>query len=280
MGCHRRRDRVHRLRHLLHRNGAGAPWRSSSPPPQAPRDDAPARPRRPGRTGRRRPCRPPGRWTCVRNSRRPRTQPGSVVGCPIEDAVSQLTENPAARCSHERRAARRLITATNRRIWIHSNFVGRTCYAYCGPGQYSRHDRDTRTVSPAGPRHRGSAATATGEAAAALHRRRVGGHRCGDRLHFVGRVLLRRTGLRTSLPLPPSPRHDVLPRRPRTVAVRRARRPRNVAVRTWRPGGDRSHVPGWWSGCSDRAQPDAQRSSPQHTNATPVAAGCSVAFLS
>ncbi len=267
MGCHRRRDRVHRLRHLLHRNGAGAPWRSSSPPPQAPRDDAPARPRRPGRTGRRRPCRPPGRWTCVRNSRRPRTQPGSVVGCPIEDAVSPLTENPAARCSHERRAARRLITATNRRIWIHSNFVGRTCYAYCGPGQYSRHDRDTRTVSPTGPRHRGSAATATGGAAAALHRRRVGGHRCGDRLHFVGRVLLRRTGLRTSLPLspPPPPRHDVPTRRPRTVTVR-----------AWRSRDDRSRVPGW----SERAQPDAQLSNPQHTNAAPVAADATLPCFS
>ena len=132
MGCHRRGARLHRLRHLLCRNGAGTPWRS--PPPQAPRGimhHHPMMPGGPGGPGGRWGPPPaqqgaPIRWARV-GSRRSRTQPDPVVGRSLSLAVvavgespqpvrcsrgdrrtpgGPLTQRPVARCSLERRATR------------------------------------------------------------------------------------------------------------------------------------------------------------------------------
>jgi hypothetical protein len=119
------------------------------------------------------------------------------------------------------------------------------------------HERNTRTLDPADYRRRSSAAPsgATGQAAAAVCGRGVGGDCRRDHFHLVGHLLLRRHNPRAS-PLPPlSPRHvqtrrSGWSRRPvgrpaggvRTVA---ARLPRRTG---WPRHGSSAFRWTWWSG--------------------------------
>ena len=117
-----------------------------------------------------------------------------------------INSHLVARRSPERRATRHSGTELPR--WIHSKFVAGTCYGGYRPGQYSRHERNTRTPDPADLRRRGSAAPAgaTGQATQALRGRGVGGDCRRDHFHLVGHLLLRRHNPRAPLP-PLSPRH-------------------------------------------------------------------------
>ena len=169
------------------------------------------------------------------------------------------------------------------RVWIHSKFVAGTCYGGYGPGQYSRHERNTRTLAPAGLRRPSSAtAAAAGQAAQAVRGRSVGCDRRRDHIHLVGRILFRRDHLRTQPLPPPSPR-DVQARRSvgpgwpgwaadgvRTVAARLPRRT------WWTPAFPRrSRWSGWpnrWAGWSRWPRPvaDDRRSESQQSVAAPL----------
>jgi hypothetical protein len=277
MGGHRRRDRVHRLGHLLHRDAAGHARRSRRLPPrassQAPRDDAPF-----GSSERW----SFQRWSAGSESRHwpNRAWTGAVVGCALYYDTGPLEHfQLVARCSSEHRATS-----------IHSNIVARTLYGRHRPEHHSRHERNTRTVNPADFRRHSPTATATasgtGKVAPALRGRSVGGDCRRDRIHRVDPILCRLRALRAS-PLassPPSPPRHV-PARGRPAAGAR-RLAVQIPRRTPSPGhGPRfprfPRRPGWtgwsgWPGCrSDWSRPHSGTEHPwsQHSAGTPLAAG-------